>query len=660
MRTFAWVIVFVAAGASRLHAGAFIGSDSITVDTIMHPKGYTGVGGTLALTVCIDPTSANAAAMEISVQNAVATWNGLVATSGNLVFGASNNVPATDYDFESATLHEMGHCIGLDHPNLSTESGLAEPDRNYTKSTTGPNTTYDLDDGADNIRGSRDDLRGDDVNLHWFRKSNNNPFTIDATVDASTYSRSLADLPAGDSYAANADRDVGAALGFADTEAVMQQGQFNDEAQRTLNHDDVATLRFGMSGLDETAGTSDDYTLTLTYGGIASGCDIMADFDDTQTGFATCAVSATNISGDHWSVTDANMYFNSTVAWFFNDVPNTGTTTTTSSTTTTTTTVTTTTTTTGPATTTTTTTTIPTTTSSTLTTTTTSSTTTTSTLPPFAIDHFMLYRIKTTAGAPKFVAFGAVTLHDQFRTAGYDVLKPKQLGLPADKNAGGRIDPNTHLKEYQLKAHAGVPTFSPVTNVRVTNQCNNLLIEVRNPLTVLVPTNKSTTPPPVPSINDHQLDHYLCYQARAQTKLDSGAPLPKFPKGIQVEVIDQFQSRRYDLKKITKLCTPVDKSGSPVLLGGPNVGAPFPITPAAIRHPSDHLVCYQAKLATKQIAQNGCGPLNPADHGTAIVPPQPKHTRRIGLFTNNQFGPEQIDSVVEGELCIPSVKIPPP
>ena len=51
---------------------------------------------------------------------------------------------------------------------------------------------------------------------------------------------------------------------------VAAGGTASDEAQRTLGHDDVATLRLGMAGLDEVAGTSDDYTLTLTFCGSCS------------------------------------------------------------------------------------------------------------------------------------------------------------------------------------------------------------------------------------------------------------------------------------------------------------------------------------------------------------------------------------------------------
>lgn len=330
--TLLWCLLAVAATA---HGGAFLLSESIDPDIVAHPTGYTGTGGVLNVTVCVDPTSPFAASMEVPVQSAIATWNGLTPTSPNLVFGGANNVGPSEFDFESAVLHEMGHCIGINHPNLSTESGLSDPQRNYTKTTTGANTAYNLNDGADNVIGSADDVRGDDVNVHWFRVSNNNPFTIAGTVDATTYSRNLASLPVGDLFVANADRDVGALLGFADTEAVMQQGQQNDEAQRSLNHDDVATFRLGMSGIDMTEGNADDYTINLVYGGLSTGCDINAKFDDSQTGFAVCQASLSSLTATHWAVTSANMFFNTGFAWFFNGAPTTTTTTSTSTTSTT-------------------------------------------------------------------------------------------------------------------------------------------------------------------------------------------------------------------------------------------------------------------------------------------------------------------------------------
>ena len=315
----------------NLYAGSFIfaGEQSvpghpINPDTIVHPSNYLGTGGNITVRVCIDPTSANASNMATPVQNNINIYNQLQPTTGNILLGGNNDIPSGQVDFESVALHELGHCIGLAHVNAATESGLLGNDRNYTKATDGVDNVFNLNDGTDNIIGSSDDLRGDDDNLHWYRNLNNNPFTIASTVDSTTYSRDLANLPAGHTFAVNADRAVSTLLGAPNTEAVMQQGSFFDEAQRTLNHDDVATLLLASSGVDETAGNSDDYTFTLEYAGISStNCDITIDFDDAQTGFAVCQTGGSTILGtDHFRVTAANIYFNTGFSWYYNQQSN--------------------------------------------------------------------------------------------------------------------------------------------------------------------------------------------------------------------------------------------------------------------------------------------------------------------------------------------------
>ena len=336
--------VLVLALAGSAHAGAFIdANESAGVGDITHPTGYTGTGGTLTVTVCIDPTSPHASEMVVPIQNVIRTWNARVPVSPNLSF-SDTNIPFTSFDFESLALHEIGHCIGLDHPNLN---GFvpAGPADDSTSSTDGSNVCvggsnagaactvhsqcpggvcgFNLDAGADGVYGSNDDVRGDDANLVWFRKSNNDPFTIASTVDSTTYSVSLADLPGGHLYAAEADRDVSALLGHGASEAVMNQGQLNSESQRSLGHDDVATLRIGMSGLDLIEGTADDYTPTLSYGGMTTGCDIDLKFDGTMTGFGVCFVSATSINSVHHRITAADAFFSDDVVdMYFNPYPN--------------------------------------------------------------------------------------------------------------------------------------------------------------------------------------------------------------------------------------------------------------------------------------------------------------------------------------------------
>ena len=302
-------------------AGTFVfAGESASVDTVTHPASYTGQGGTLTVRVCIAPGSANTAAMEIPIQNNINIYNRLQPTTGNLVKGGNNNLSSGQVDFESVALHEFGHCLGLAHVNAASESGLTGNNQNYTKATDGINNLFDISVGADGIIGSNDDIRGDDVNLHWYRKSNNNPFTIDTTVDSSTYARSLSNLPTGHSFSTNADRTVASNLGYPNTEAVMQQLTFFNEAQRTLTHDDVATLLYAASGKTDVAGNNDDYTINLEYGGISnSNCDINVKFDDSKTGFAVCIAGGAYLPGsDHVRITSANIFFNTGFSWFFN------------------------------------------------------------------------------------------------------------------------------------------------------------------------------------------------------------------------------------------------------------------------------------------------------------------------------------------------------
>lgn len=313
-----FMITLLGLASGSVSAGAFIFADGDNPVRIAHPPSYVGTGGEISVTVCIAPTSESIVDMLVSVQNSISVWNAREPVSPNLFLGGSNDIPVNQIDFESTLLHEIGHCLGLAHPNLATESGLPSADRDYTKADRGTNGSFDIDPGTDGIKGSADDLRGDDINLHWFNTGINNPFVLTTPIDVSTYSRDLADLPAGDNFAANADRTVGNALGFPSSEAVMQQGAFFDEDQRQLGVDDVATLGLGMAGIDRTAGTSDDYATVLEYGGVANGCDITIEV--TGTSFAFCSVGGSFIAPDHLRITNASIQLGSAseFAWFFN------------------------------------------------------------------------------------------------------------------------------------------------------------------------------------------------------------------------------------------------------------------------------------------------------------------------------------------------------
>ncbi len=270
---------------------------------------------------------------------------------------------------------------------------------------------------------------------------------------------------------------------------------------------------------------------------------------------------------------------------------------------------------------------------------------------PPTLDHFVSYGVKGAKGAAAFAPLGPVHL----QASNFDVAKVTKLLVPADKNAEGRQDATTHLLEYAVKLAKGETKTGKIADVRVLNQCSDVFLTLGKPVSLMVPTAKDlANPVTAPVEADHQRDHFLCFQAKAESKLLNGTALPKLPKGMQVDAVDQFQTRRYDLGKISKLCVPTDKSGTPIFLKGASQGQPATITPASVRHPTEHLLCYKAKAASSTIPQLQCGSADPKAKGTKIVPKPPKHTPKIGMFTANQLGSLQLDSTKEVEFCVPS------
>lgn len=330
---------------TQSHAGAYIFAGEVNgVDLVTHAPGYSGTGGTLSITIgYVDtgnlPSGAVLTDVEVSIQNVVDLWNDLTPSTGFLSFPLASG----EVDYESTLLHELGHSLGLAHVNMATESGFpSDPERNYTKSTDGVadatefNTAdFDVAAGVDTVVGSSDDVRGDDGNLNYFNIATNNPGAIPlpATIDSSTYSRSLGSLPGGHLYAANGDRSVNAANGIPSTETVMQQGAFTTEIQRELSAEDVATIRYANAGIDEVVGGTDDYTINLIYVGEDGSADIVIGFDSAVSGFATSFSSGTGIAfggvngGLHAAAVPSdtgasgvNIAFNETASWVFNTV----------------------------------------------------------------------------------------------------------------------------------------------------------------------------------------------------------------------------------------------------------------------------------------------------------------------------------------------------
>lgn len=200
----------------------------------------------------------------------------------------------------SVLLHELGHCaMGLGHVNWS---GGAQGGTSYT-------STRDVQswvDGPDGFRGTRDDrpqpLPGSRL-IHWFRAADNNPVIVDGTViDESTYSRAIVDLPSGDAWPASGNIATSTLLGEVGTQAIMYSAIDREQGYAGLTADDVATVQFGMTGLDEEAGTADDYTVALSVVADCADADIEVSFelfsDPLMQPLAVCTSELTFIGGD--------------------------------------------------------------------------------------------------------------------------------------------------------------------------------------------------------------------------------------------------------------------------------------------------------------------------------------------------------------------------
>jgi subtilisin-like proprotein convertase family protein len=226
------------------------------------------------------------------------------------------------------------------------------------------------------------------------------------------------------------------------------------------------------------------------------------------------------------------------------------------------------------------------------------------TLDQGGTSHYLSYKIKTE---PKFQKID-VLLTDQHQSGVFTLDKRETLLVPADKNGEGIADATTHLLGYKFKSSksgkSGKSGKSQTSHsALVENQFGSLYLDVKKAEMLLVPASKSLTDPTVPAPDNaaHQVNHLLCYKV----KPSEGA---SFEPILGVSLVDQFETKLYDVVKPKRLCGPVDKNGEGVKIS---------------EEPEDHLLCYEAR-----------------------------HAR---FFVNDQFGPAELNMETKRELCVPSV-----
>tara|TARA_R110002096_G_scaffold174703_4_gene350507 strand:- start:366 stop:1673 length:1308 start_codon:yes stop_codon:yes gene_type:complete len=273
-------------------------------DAIVHPTGYTGRGGELTITLGLHPDFEEMEdEVAFTAEHIAAIWTSLLIWDENLE--PSLEIPKLGgTDFFGTLIHEFGHTLGLAHPTLMPQGlNLPRGEGKFTTAEPGPNGKLDLDEGKDGLRGSADDERGDDVNAVFFKKADNDPYTLpeSGVVDSTTYSRKLGDLPEGDQSPTVSSREVARKVySLEATEGMMVSGGslIPGQVRRGLSADDIAGIRYAMSGLDEIQGTGDDYTLKVEYVGVDDDADVMIRFDMPQ-GFAAAFIGSRPLNDTH-------------------------------------------------------------------------------------------------------------------------------------------------------------------------------------------------------------------------------------------------------------------------------------------------------------------------------------------------------------------------
>ena len=235
---------------------------------------------------------------------------------------------------------------------------------------------------------------------------------------------------------------------------------------------------------------------------------------------------------------------------------------------------------------------------------------------PISADHYLGYDAKRPKDEPKFEKF-TVELSDQFEMepTEYTVEKPDRLYNPVQKTHDGTttdiIDDESHYVGYKIKTSKGEPKFEKVTNVLVQNQFGDIIVDVKKPKLLLVPSAKDHFTTPDLLDLPITVNHFKCYDVK------ESEGTPKFEKLIVLLDDPNFGiTQEFEVKKPKMLCTPVDKNGEGIV------------------DPENHLMCYDIKKLMDD----------------------PKF-EKLSVFTNNQFGPEDLEVKKQKELCVPFVKI---
>ena len=280
---------------------------------------------------------------------------------------------------------------------------------------------------------------------------------------------------------------------------------------------------------------------------------------------------------------------------------------------------------------------------------------------PLGLDGFVAHTVKTTRGTVKPPRFGPVVLTSAAGTGRFNLAGANGVAVPGALRDVPPFDPATALAEYPLRPASGEPRFTAVRYRNIINECLPTLARLEKPVSLMAPARlDAAVPPTAPDDSEHTLEHFVCHKAKQESRGPAGGVYPRFAKQVQVDVADGFQTRRYELKKLSRVCVATsldtDPLDPPVIQSGPANGTPRPVVETAVRRPELRLACYKATLARRYVEQASCGPLAGADDGIRIEPRQEKHLARLGLFVASPLSDETLDTKKTIEICLASVE----
>jgi uncharacterized protein YjbI with pentapeptide repeats len=221
--------------------------------------------------------------------------------------------------------------------------------------------------------------------------------------------------------------------------------------------------------------------------------------------------------------------------------------------------------------------------------------------PPGA--SYLCYKATLAPGQARFTPVQK-TLQDQFGTLVVDVKRVLAVCNPAQTGV--------HQVGYKI-ARATTPP-QPVfvkTDYTAVDQFGTHPLTAVRPVELRAPSAKVLGAGGTGLVDTTGVDHFECYKAMPAKSA------PRFVAPPPVAITDEFGTVTLTLRKITKLCTPVNKDGE-------DVTAPEHV---------GHLICYQAKL-----------------------PARIRFAPQTVSVNNTNFGPAVLRAKAVAELCVPAFK----